>query len=118
MLTTSEQQELSQIERDMRDTDRGLAWRLTMLQGMLRWPGPGRRACLPLLAVLVAALLRLVAAAGRLLMTFAEAAVLAEPTALMALGDAGWAGWKPGQAPGHSASPAQGRPRADETGLR
>jgi hypothetical protein len=45
MLTTGEQQELFQIERGLRDTDRGFAWRLTLLPGLLRWAGPGREGC-------------------------------------------------------------------------
>ncbi len=118
VLTTGEQQELRKIEQELRDTDRGFAWRLTLLQGTLRWAGPGRRASLLVLAVLAAALPRLVAAAGRLLMTFAEGAALMEPAALMALGDAGWPGRESGQASRHSASPAQDRPRPDETDLR
>lgn len=32
MLTSGEQEELCQIEKDLRNTDRGSAWRLTMLQ--------------------------------------------------------------------------------------
>jgi hypothetical protein len=51
-------------------------------------------------------------------MTFAEGAVLMDPAALAALGDAGWPGWEPGQASRHGASPAQDRPRPGETGLR
>jgi hypothetical protein len=117
MLTTGEQQKLCQIEKDLRDTDRGFAWRLALFQGLLRRAGPGRRAYLLVLGV-PAALFRLVAETGRLLMTFAEGAVLMEPAALTALGDAGWPGWKPGQAPPHSAGPAQDRPRPDETGPR
>ena len=118
MLTTGEQQELCQIEQELRDADREFAWRLTLLQGMLRRAGPGRRAYLLVLAALTSTLLRLVAAAGRLLLTFAEGAVLMEPAALAALGDAGWPGWEPGQASRHSANPAQGRPRPGETGPR
>lgn len=115
MLTTGEQQELRQIEENLRGTDRGFAWRLTLLQGVLRWASPGRRAYLPALAVLAAALLRLAAAAGRLLLAFAEGGMLVGPAALMALSDAGW---ESGQASRHSASPAQDRPRPDETGQR
>ena len=89
-----------------------------LLQGLLRRAGPGRRAYLLVLAVLAAALLRLVADTGRLLMTFAEGAVLMEPAALAALGDAGWPGWESEQASHHSASPVQDRPRPDETGPR
>ena len=48
MLTTGEQQELRQIEQELRDTDRGFAWRLTLLQGMLRWAAlAGRLTCWP-----------------------------------------------------------------------
>lgn len=118
MLTAGEQQELRQIEKDLRVTDWGSAWRLALFRGLLRRAGPGRRAYLPALAVLTSALLLLVAAVGRLLMTFAEGAALMGPAALTALGDAGWPGWEPGQAPPHSASPAQDRPRPDETGPR
>ena len=64
MLTTGERQELLQIEAELRESGRGLAWRLTLLQGMLRWAAPGRQAYLPALAVPTSALLRLVAAAG------------------------------------------------------
>lgn len=97
MLTTGEQQELHQIEEELRGTDRGFAWRLAMLQGVLRCAGPGRQAYLLTLAVLAAALLRLAAAAGRLLlMAYAQGAMLMEPMALMALGDTAWPGWEPG----------------------
>lgn len=118
MLTIGEQQELCQIEQGLRDTDRGFAWRLTLLQGLLRRAGPGRRAYPPVLAALTSTLLRVVAAAGRLLMAFAEGAVLMEPMALAALGDAGWPGWEPGRASRHRASPVQDQPRPDETGPR
>lgn len=64
MLTTGEQRELRLIEEELHDTDRGFGWRLTMLQGLLRWTGPGRQSYLLVLAVLVAALLWLVVAAG------------------------------------------------------
>jgi Protein of unknown function (DUF3040) len=117
MLTTGEQQELRQIEEELRDADRGFAWRLTVLQGMLRWAAPGRRVYLLALAVLAAALLRLAAAAGRLLMALAEGAVLMEPTALIALGDTPWPGWESGQAPGTNADPAQDGPQANGTDL-
>ena len=89
-----------------------------MLQGLLRRAGPGRRAYLLVLAALTSTLPQLVAAAGRLLMTFAEGAVLMEKAALAALGDAGWPGWEPGSASRHSASLAQDRLRPDETGPR
>ena len=115
MLTTGEQQELCQIEQQLRDTDRGFAWRLTLLPGVLRWAGPGRSAYLLTLAVLAAALLRLVAAAGRLLAAFARGAMPLEPTSLiMILGDTAWLDWESGQEPGHGAGPARGRPRSDE----
>ncbi len=113
MLTVGEQQELCQIERELRDAGRGFAWRLTLLQGMLRWASPGRRAYLLVLAVLAAALLRLATAAGRLLMALAEGAMYMEPAAVFAFGDAAWLGWEPGQAPSHSAGPAQDRPLSD-----
>ena len=118
MLTASEQQELRQIEEGLRDTDRGFAWRLTLLQDVLRWAAPGRRAYLPVLAVLAAALLRLAAAAGRLLMACVQGAALMEPAALMVLGDAGWPGWASGQAPGQGASLAEDQPRPDGPGPR
>lgn len=118
MLTTGEQQELHQIEEDLRDTDRGFAWRLTLLQGVLRWAAPGRHAYLLVLATLAAALLRLVAATGRLLMTCAEGAMLMESATLMLLGGTAWPGWESGQAPGQSASPARDRPQPDDTDLR
>ena len=119
MLTTAEQQELRQIEEELKGTDRGFAWRLTLLQGMLRCAGPGRQAYLLAPAALAAALLRLAAAAGRLLlMAFAQGAMLMEPMALMALGDTAWLGWEPGQAPGHSASPARDQPQSDGTDRR
>lgn len=118
MLTAGEQQELREIEENLWDADRGFARRLAMLQGMLRWAAPGRRAYLPALAVLSAALLRAAATAGRLLLVFAEGGMLLGPTSLMALGDAGWPGREPGQASRHSASPVPDRPRPDEPGLR
>ncbi|HEU5389812.1 MAG TPA: DUF3040 domain-containing protein [Streptosporangiaceae bacterium] len=119
MLTTGEQQELCQVEQDLRDADPGFARRLALLQGMLRWAGPGRRVYLLVLAVLAAALVRrLAAAAGRLLMAFAEGAMFMEPAALMAFGDTAWPGREPGQAPGHSASPAQDRLQSDGADLR
>ncbi len=117
MLTVSEQQELHQIEEDLRDTDRGFACRLALLQGMLRWAAPGRQAYLPVLAVLAAVLLRLVAAAGRLLMAYAEGAMLMEPTALISLGDTAWPGWEPGPEPGYGASPVWDRPQSDGADL-
>lgn len=119
MLTTGEQQELCQIERELRDTDRGFAWRLTLLPGVLRWAGPGRDVYLLALAALAAALLRLAAAAWRLLMAFAQGAMLLDPASLMmVLGDTAWLGWEPGQAPGHGASLARDRPQHGGTGTR
>jgi len=97
MLTAGEQQELHQIEEDLRDTDRGFAWRLTLLEGILGWAGPGRQAYLLVLAVLAVALLWLVAAAGRLLMAFAEGALRMGSATVMALGDAAWPGWQSGK---------------------
>lgn len=113
MLTAGEQRELCQIGQDLRDTDRGFAWRLTTLQRTLRWAGPGRRAYLPVLAVLAAALLRLVATAGRLLAAYAEGAVLIEPMTLIVLGDTARPGRQPGPEPDPSASPVRGRPQFD-----
>ena len=107
MLTTSEQQELHQIEQGLKDTDRGLAWRLALLQGVLRWAAPGRQAYLLVLAVLAAALLRFVAATGRLLMACVEI-----------LGDTAWPGWDPGQMLGQDASPPRDRPEPDGTDPR
>ena len=117
MLTTSEQQELHQIEEDLRDADRGFARRLILLQGTLRWAAPGRQAYLPVLAVLAAALLRLAAATGRLLMTLVGGAAPLAPSGLMALGDTAWPDWESGHSPGHTASPAQDRPQPDGTDL-
>jgi hypothetical protein len=115
MLTTREQQELCQIEQELKDTDRGFARRLTLLQGVLRWAGPGRQVYLLVLAALAAALLRFAAAAGQLLMAFGEGAVLMGPMALVALGDTAWLGWESGQAPGHGVGPVQDRPQSDGT---
>jgi hypothetical protein len=115
MLTTGEQQGLCQVEQDLRDADRGFAWRLALLQGMLRWVGPGRRVYLRVLAVLAAVLVPLVAAAGRLLMAFAEGVMFMEPAALMAFGDTAWPGRQPGQT--HNASAAQDRLRSDGVDL-
>ena len=117
MLTLGEQQELRQIEQELRDADRGFGWRLTMLQGMLRWARPGRQAYLLVLAMLVAALLRLIAAAGRLLIAVAEGAMLMEP----GRPDGSWRHglarlWGPG---GRlvGTSTAQDRPRSEGTDL-
>jgi hypothetical protein len=117
MLTTGEQQELRHIEQELRDADRGFTRRLTVLQGMLRWAAPDRQVYLLVLAVLAAALLRLAAAAGRMLMACAEGAVLMEPMALMALGGTAWLGRESGPAPGTSVGPAQDGPPADGTDL-
>jgi len=116
-MLAGEQQELHQIEQGLRDTSRWFAWRLTLLQGLLRWAGPGRQAYLLALTVLAAALLPLAAGTGRLLRVFAEGAILMEPTALMVLGDTAWAGSESGQEPRHSASPARDRPQSDGTDL-
>ena len=67
MLTTGEQQELRQIEDALREQDRGFARRLTVLQRALRWAAPGRRGYLLAVVAVAAALLRVVTAAGRLL---------------------------------------------------
>jgi hypothetical protein len=116
MLTTGEQQELCQIEQGLRDADHVFAWRLTLLQGVLRRAAPGRRVYLLVLAALAAALARLAAAARWLMMALAEGSVLMDPAALRALGDpAAWPGWESGQAPRHGASLAQDRPRTDGT---
>jgi hypothetical protein len=85
MLTTGERQELLRVEQELRESGRGFAWRLTMLQGMLP--------------------------------TFAGGAVLTEPAALMALGDAAWPDWESGQEPDH-ASPAPGWPQPGSTDPR
>ena len=118
MLTIGEQRELCQIEQDLKDADRGFAWRLTLLQDILRWAAPGGRAYLPVLALLAAALLRLVAAAGRLLMAVAEEVMLMGAAALMARGGTAWPGWEPGQVPAHKTGPAQDRPQPDGTDPR
>lgn len=107
MPTAGEPQELRQIGEGLRDTDRWFAWRLILLQGVLRWAAPGRQVYLLILAVLAAAVLRLAAAACRLLTEVAQAAMLTEQTTLMILGDTSWLGWKSGQVSGHIASPAQ-----------
>jgi hypothetical protein len=112
MLTTGEKQELCQIGQELRDADRGFAWRLTLLPGLLRWAGPGRQGYLLILAALAAGLLRLAAAAGRLLTHCARAALDAERTTAMILGDTAWLGWEPGRAPDHRASPLRDRPQA------
>ena len=113
MLTTGEQRELHQIEQELRDADRGFAWRLALLQGILRWARPGRQAYLLALTVLVAALLCLVASARRLLMVCAEGVMRIGSATLMVLGDTVWPGWDSGLAAGHRASPPQDRPQSD-----
>ena len=45
-MLAGEQQELHQIEQGLRDTDRWFAWQLTLLQGLPRRAGSGRRAYL------------------------------------------------------------------------
>jgi len=117
MLTTGEQQELHQIEEDLRDTDRGFAWRLTLLEGILGWAGPGRQAYLLVLAVLAFALLWLVAAAR------AAADGLCRGRAEDGVGDRhgsrrrGLARLAVRQEPGHSGSPVRDRPQSDGTDL-
>jgi hypothetical protein len=72
MLTAAEQQELHEIEQELQATDRGFAWRLAAFEGALRWSAPERRVYPLIMAVLAAALAWLAAAAGRLLLSFAE----------------------------------------------
>lgn len=67
--------------------------------------------------MLAVALLWLVAAAGRLLMAFAEGALRMGSATVMALGDAAWPGWQSGQEPGHSGSPVRDRPQSDGTDM-
>jgi hypothetical protein len=117
MLATGELQELRQIEQELRKADRGFAWRLRLLQDVLRCAAPGRQAYLLVLAVLAAALLRLVTATGRLLLAYVEGGMLLGPATLMGLGDTAWPGWEPGQTPGRNASPAPDRPQPDGTDL-
>lgn len=117
MLTTGEQRELRLIEEELQNTDRGFAWRLTLVQGVLRWAAPGRQGCLLILAALAAALARLAAAAERLLKELARGAVLMEPTILVFVGGTAWPGWESEQPPGHGVSQAQaGRSPAGQTG--
>jgi Protein of unknown function (DUF3040) len=113
MLTSGEQQELRQIELELAGADRGLARRLAVLQGMLRWARPGRQAYLLVLAVVAAALLWVVAAGGRLLLAFAEGGMLLGP-ALLTPDDIP----RPGHAPGYHAGPARvaRRARGDRRG--
>lgn len=118
MLTTSEQQELRQIQQVLRKADRGLAWRLTVLQGAMRLAAPVRQVYLLVVAAVAVGLRRLVTVAGRLLRAYVKGAVLMDPVALMALADAAWPGWGFGQAPGPSAGQAPDRPQSDGTDLR
>jgi hypothetical protein len=115
MLTNGEQQELRQIGQELRDTDRGFAWRLALLQDMLRLASPARRVYRPVLAVLAAALLPLAAAARRLLTAFAEGAVLMGSTTLVALGDTAWPGQGAGQAQVDGANLTRDQPQPGDT---
>src|SRR5512146_1144323 len=99
MLTAGEQQELHEIEQELRDTGRGFAWRLAAFAGALRWSAPGRRVYPLVMAVLaVAALAWLAAAAGRLLLAFAEGGMFAGPAALVIPCDPARPGRESGQA--------------------
>ena len=118
MLTTGEQRELRYIEEELRDTDRGFVWRLTLVQSVLRRAAPGRQGCLLILAALAAVLVRLAVTARRLLKELAQAAVLMEPTTLMILGGTGGPDWEPEKPRGHSVSQAQDRPQSDGTERR
>jgi len=100
MLTAAEQQELHEIEQELRDTDCGFAWRLAAFECALRWSAPGRRVCPLAMAVLAAALAWLAAAAGRLLLSFAEGGMFAGPAALVIPCEPARPGREPGQAPG------------------
>ena len=116
MLTTGEQRELRLIEGELQNTDRGFAWRLTLVQSVLRWAAPGRQGFLLILAALAAALVPLAAAAERLLKELARGAVLMGPTILVFPGGTAWPGWESEQPPGHSVSQAQaGRSPAGQT---
>lgn len=99
MLTTGEQQELHEIEQELRDTDCGFAWRLAAFEGALRWSTPGRRVY-PLVIAVLAALAWLAAAAGRLLLAFAEEGMFVGPAALVIPYDTARPGRESGQAPG------------------
>ena len=103
VLTADERRELCHIEQGVREQDGGFIWRFALLQGMLRWAGPGRPGYVLILAVVAAALPKLVAVTGRLLMAAAWGAAMMEPMAVMALG---CAVWDVGQAPDQGASPA------------
>jgi hypothetical protein len=117
MLTTGEQRELRQIEEVLRDTDRGFVWRLTLVQGVLRWAAPGRQGCLLILAALAAALGRLAAAAGRLLKELARGGGAHGSDHPDDSRRHGLAGLESEQPPGHSVSQAQDRPQSDWTDL-
>jgi hypothetical protein len=95
VLTAGEQRELSEIEEGLRD--RAFASRLTALQGVLRWAAPGRQRYLLVLAAVAAALLRFVAATGRLLIAAGWGALALEPSALTVLGDVAWPGLSGGE---------------------
>lgn len=113
MLTVGEQQELRRIEQELRDTDRGFAWRLILFQGILRWARPDSRAYLPALAALAAALLCLVAVARRPLVALAERAMRIGREAVMVLGDTAWPGWDPGPVSGRGAGLPPERTQSD-----
>lgn len=115
MLADSEQRELLQLGQYLRDADRGFARRLAIFQGVLRWAAPGRQRYLLAVVVLASAVLRLAAAAGRLLTACADAIAVAESVTVMALGDMAWLDADPAQAPGHGSHPARGRPRPRRT---
>lgn len=117
MLTTGEQQGLRRIEQELRDADRGFAWRLGVFQGMLRWARPGRQAYLLALAVLAVAVLCLAAAPRRLLLASTVGVVRMGSAALTALGDTAWPGWDSGPVPGHGASPPQDRRQSGGTDM-
>ena len=107
MLTAGEQQELREIEQELRDTDCGFAWRLAAFEGVLRWSAPGRRVYLLVMALLAAALAGLAVAAGRLLLAFAEGGMFVGPAALVIPRDPARPGREPGQAPGRPDGPGQ-----------
>lgn len=102
MLTTGEQRELRLIEEELQDTDRRFVWRLTLVQGILRWAAPGRQGYLLILAALAAALARFAAASERLLKELARGAVLMEPTIMMIPGGTAWPDWESKQPPARS----------------
>jgi len=100
MLTAAEQKELHEIEQELQDTDCGFAWRLAAFEGALRWSAPGRRVYPLVIAVLAASLVWLAAAAGRLLLAFAEGGMFVGPAALVIPCDPARPGRESGQAPG------------------